>query len=83
MPACRVKMPVPGPVHARRAASREATSTPTARRVTEALIPIVNAELKALEAAGVDFIQLDEPSFACHPDAPDHFLDVIARTVEG
>jgi 5-methyltetrahydropteroyltriglutamate--homocysteine methyltransferase len=51
--------------------------------VTEALIPIVNAELKALVAAGVEVIQLDEPSFACHPDAPDVFLDVIARTVDG
>ena len=51
--------------------------------VTEALIPIVNAELKALAAAGVEFVQLDEPSFACHPDEPDRFLDVIARTVEG
>ena len=51
--------------------------------VTEALIPIVNAELKAAVAAGVTFLQLDEPSFACHPDEPDVFLDVIARTVEG
>jgi 5-methyltetrahydropteroyltriglutamate--homocysteine methyltransferase len=51
--------------------------------VTEALIPIVNAELKALAAEGVEFVQLDEPSFACHPDEPDHFLDVIARTTEG
>jgi 5-methyltetrahydropteroyltriglutamate--homocysteine methyltransferase len=51
--------------------------------VTEALIPIVNAEMKAAVAEGVDFLQLDEPSFACHPDAPDQFLDVIARTVEG
>jgi 5-methyltetrahydropteroyltriglutamate--homocysteine methyltransferase len=51
--------------------------------VTEALIPIVNAELKAAVAEGVDFLQLDEPSFACHPDEPDYFLDVIARTVEG
>jgi 5-methyltetrahydropteroyltriglutamate--homocysteine methyltransferase len=51
--------------------------------VTEALIPIVNAELKACVAAGIDFLQLDEPSFACHPDEPGHFLDVIARTVEG
>jgi 5-methyltetrahydropteroyltriglutamate--homocysteine methyltransferase len=74
-----VKVPVPGPftlagcieggdVYADRAA------------VTEALVPIVAAELKALTAVGVDFIQLDEPSFACHPDAPDYFLDVIART---
>lgn len=51
--------------------------------VTEALIPLVNAELKSVVAAGVDFVQLDEPSFACHPDEPDRFLDVIARTVDG
>jgi 5-methyltetrahydropteroyltriglutamate--homocysteine methyltransferase len=53
------------------------------REVTEALLPIVNAELKALVAAGVDFLQLDEPSFACHPADADDFLDVIARTVAG
>jgi 5-methyltetrahydropteroyltriglutamate--homocysteine methyltransferase len=51
--------------------------------VTEDLIPIVNAELKAVVAQGADFVQLDEPSFACHPDEPDHFLDVIARTADG
>jgi 5-methyltetrahydropteroyltriglutamate--homocysteine methyltransferase len=51
--------------------------------VTEALIPIVNTELRSLAAAGVDFIQLDEPSFACHPADPESFLDVIERTVEG
>jgi 5-methyltetrahydropteroyltriglutamate--homocysteine methyltransferase len=76
------KVPVPGPftlagciqggdVYADRAA------------VTEALIPIVNAELKSAAAAGADFLQLDEPSFACHPDDPDYFLDVLSRTVEG
>lgn len=53
------------------------------KAITEALIPIVNAELKALAAAGVDFLQLDEPSFACHPDEPEYFLDVVARTVSG
>ena len=53
------------------AASTAARSTPIATAVTDALIPIVNAELKALVAAGVDFIQLDEPSFACHPDEPE------------
>jgi 5-methyltetrahydropteroyltriglutamate--homocysteine methyltransferase len=77
-----VKVPVPGPftlagcidegsVYADRAA------------VTDALIPIVNNELKNLVAAGVDFIQLDEPSFACHPKNPEVFLDVVSRTVEG
>ena len=53
------------------------------REITEALLPIVNHELKALEREGVEFLQLDEPSFACHPDHPEEFLDIIARTVEG
>lgn len=47
------------------------------------LAPIVNAELKALVAAGVDFIQLDEPSFACHPGEPEFFLETLAKTVDG
>ena len=34
--------------------------------ITAALLPIVNREMQQL-ATGVDFIQLDEPSFACHP----------------
>lgn len=76
------KMPVPGPftlagclhggkVYADRAA------------ITEALIPIVNREMKRLVEIGVDFIQLDEPSFACHPNHPEQFLDIIGRTVAG
>jgi 5-methyltetrahydropteroyltriglutamate--homocysteine methyltransferase len=51
--------------------------------ITEALLPVVNREMKELARVGVDFIQLDEPSFACHPDQPERFLDLIARTVEG
>jgi 5-methyltetrahydropteroyltriglutamate--homocysteine methyltransferase len=51
--------------------------------VSEALLPIVNAEMKALVAAGVSVIQLDEPSFACRPGNPELFLDMIARTVAG
>jgi 5-methyltetrahydropteroyltriglutamate--homocysteine methyltransferase len=53
------------------------------REITEALLPIVNQEMRALVDAGVDFIQLDEPSFACRPDHPDEFLDIIERTVAG
>src|SRR5262245_47728052 len=53
------------------------------RAVTEALLPVVNAEMKALVAEGATFLQLDEPSFACRPDAPEEFLDIIAQTVEG
>jgi 5-methyltetrahydropteroyltriglutamate--homocysteine methyltransferase len=77
-----VKMPVPGPFTlAGRIEGGEVYADRNA--ITEALIPIVNAELRALVAAGVDFVQLDEPSFSCHPDDPDHFLDVVARTVAG
>ncbi len=80
--ATPVKMPVPGPYTL---AGCIDGSTVYADRdaVTEALIPIVNAELRSLAAAGVDFIQLDEPSFACHPGASESFLDVLGRTVEG
>ena len=77
-----VKMPVPG-AFTLAGCIEGGDVYPDRAAVTEALIPIVNAELKALEAAGVDFIQLDEPSFACHPDAADRFLDVVARTVQG
>ncbi len=76
------KMPVPGPFTLAGCIAG-GDVYPDRLKVTEALIPIVNAELKALVAEGVDFLQLDEPSFACHPDAPEEFLDVIARTVEG
>jgi 5-methyltetrahydropteroyltriglutamate--homocysteine methyltransferase len=51
--------------------------------VAEALLPIVNRELRALEREGVTFLQLDEPSFACRPDDPELFLDMIRRTVAG
>jgi 5-methyltetrahydropteroyltriglutamate--homocysteine methyltransferase len=51
--------------------------------ITEALLPLVNEEMKKLAHAGVQFIQLDEPSFACHPEKPDEFLDLVARTVAG
>ncbi len=77
-----VKTPVPGPFTL--AGCIDGGDVyPDRQAVAEALIPIVGAELRALAAAGVDFIQLDEPSFACHPDAPDYFLDVVERTVEG
>jgi 5-methyltetrahydropteroyltriglutamate--homocysteine methyltransferase len=51
--------------------------------VARALAAIVNAECKALVAAGADFIQLDEPSYAVHPDAPRHFVELFNATVQG
>lgn len=49
--------------------------------IAAALLPIVNREMKDLVRVGVTFLQLDEPSFACHPDRPEQFLDLIAGTV--
>jgi 5-methyltetrahydropteroyltriglutamate--homocysteine methyltransferase len=77
-----VKVPVPGPFTL--AGCLGGGDVYRDRRaITEALLPVVNREMKALAAEGVEFLQLDEPSFACRPDAPEEFLDLIARTVEG
>lgn len=76
------KWPIPGPFTLAGCIDGAAVY-PDRKAVTEALIPIVNAELKALVAAGVDFVQLDEPSFACHPADAEYFLDVVARSVAG
>jgi len=76
------KMPVPGPFTLA-GCLQGGKVYPDRDAITEALIPIVNAEMKQLVLAGVDFIQLDEPSFACHPGHPEKFLDLIARTVAG
>jgi 5-methyltetrahydropteroyltriglutamate--homocysteine methyltransferase len=80
--AAPVKVPVPGPFTL--AGCLQGGEVYRDRHeTTAALIPIVNREMKALVEAGVDFIQLDEPSFACHPADPEQFLSAIARTVAG
>jgi 5-methyltetrahydropteroyltriglutamate--homocysteine methyltransferase len=77
-----VKVPVPGPFTL--AGCLDGGEVYDDRmRITEALLPLVNREMKDLVRAGVAFLQLDEPSFACRPDRPEEFLDVIARTVAG
>ncbi|MFM9079981.1 MAG: methionine synthase [Opitutaceae bacterium] len=52
--------------------------------VTEALLPIVRAELEALVAAGCREISVDEPSMSCyaHREDPRRFVDIFNRTVE-
>jgi 5-methyltetrahydropteroyltriglutamate--homocysteine methyltransferase len=77
-----VKMPVPGPFTLA-GCIQGGEVYPNRETVTEALLPIVNREMKELVKSGVDFIQLDEPSFACHSDHPEKFLALIDRTVEG
>ena len=53
--------------------------------VTEALIPIVRAELDALVKAGCREITVDEPSMSCYAYKEDtkRFVDIFNRTVEG
>jgi 5-methyltetrahydropteroyltriglutamate--homocysteine methyltransferase len=52
--------------------------------LTEALLPIVRAELEALVAAGCREITVDEPSMSCyaHREDPKTFVDLFNRTVE-
>lgn len=77
-----VKVPVPGPFTLA-GCIQGGEVYPNREAVTESLLPIVNKEMKDLVRQGVDFIQLDEPSFACHPSHPENFLELIDRTVEG
>ena len=44
---------------------------------------IINAELKRLVDEGVDYIQIDEPSFAVIPGQLDDWVDLYNATVEG
>jgi 5-methyltetrahydropteroyltriglutamate--homocysteine methyltransferase len=77
-----VKVPVPGPFTL--AGCIQGGDVYRDRRaITEALLPLVNREMRELVKQGVAFLQLDEPSFACRPDQPEEFLDLIRRTVEG
>ena len=47
------------------------------------LVPAVNAELRALAAAGADYIQLDEPSAAIVPGQIDEYVKMFNACVEG
>src|SRR5262245_10717489 len=77
-----VKVPVPGPYTL--AGCIDGGEVYDDRKtIAEALVSIVNHELRALVKEGVTFLQLDEPSFACHPSQAEAFFDLIARTVQG
>ncbi len=51
--------------------------------ITEALIPVVRAELEALIVAGCEEITLDEPSMSCYAyrEGTQRFIDIFNRTV--
>jgi 5-methyltetrahydropteroyltriglutamate--homocysteine methyltransferase len=52
--------------------------------LTDALLPIVRAELEALVQAGCREITVDEPSMSCyaHRENPKRFVEIFNRTVE-
>jgi 5-methyltetrahydropteroyltriglutamate--homocysteine methyltransferase len=52
--------------------------------VSEALLPVVRAELEALVDAGCGVVTVDEPSMSCyaHREDPERLVDVFNRTVE-
>jgi 5-methyltetrahydropteroyltriglutamate--homocysteine methyltransferase len=52
--------------------------------ITEALVPIVRAELVAVVEAGCTELAIDEPSMSCYAyrEDPDRFVDIFNRTVE-
>jgi 5-methyltetrahydropteroyltriglutamate--homocysteine methyltransferase len=77
-----VKVPVPGPFTL--AGCIQGGKVYSGRAdVARALVRIVNQDMKDLVRAGADFIGLDEPSFACHPQQPEEFLETITATVAG
>jgi 5-methyltetrahydropteroyltriglutamate--homocysteine methyltransferase len=52
--------------------------------ITEALLPIVRAELEALVDAGCTEVTVDEPSMSCYAyrEDPERFVEIFNRTVE-
>ena len=52
--------------------------------LTEALLPLVRAEMEALVKAGCRELTIDEPSMSCyaHREDPRRFVEIFNRTVE-
>lgn len=77
-----LKVTIPGPFTL---SGRLATGEVYKHRIEAAwaFVPILHAELLALQDAGADFIQIDEPSPAIHPDSPADFAELFNATVEG
>ena len=75
-----LKVTIPGPFTL---AGRLAGGSVYPNRVaaTEAFVPILANEVRALVAEGATFIQIDEPSPAIHPDAPADFAALFNPVV--
>ena len=77
-----LKVTIPGPYTL---SGRLATGSVYPDRISAAwaFVPLVNAEVRALEAAGARSIQVDEPSPAIHPDAPADFAELFNAGIAG
>jgi 5-methyltetrahydropteroyltriglutamate--homocysteine methyltransferase len=56
---------------------------PTRADAAWAFVPLLKRELETLVQAGADFIQIDEPSPAIHPDSPAEFAALFNAAVDG
>jgi 5-methyltetrahydropteroyltriglutamate--homocysteine methyltransferase len=77
-----IKMPIPGP-YTLAGRIQPGTVYKDRMEVAHALAALINQEMKALVAAGADFIQVDEPSYAVHAHSPKAFVDLFNETVAG
>lgn len=77
-----IKVPCPGPFTL--AGRIQSGSIYDSRmEAAHAFSEIINQELRALVEAGAEFIQIDEPSYAVHPDDPQAFVQLFNDTLEG
>jgi 5-methyltetrahydropteroyltriglutamate--homocysteine methyltransferase len=82
-PSAQLKASVPGPYTLAGRIEPNA-DYPDRWAVTEALLPIVRAELERLVEAGCGVVTVDEPSMSCYADRedPERLVDAFNRTVE-
>ena len=79
----RIKIPCPGPYTLAGRIKTPGKHYRDRMEVAHAFSDLIRAELQQLVREGVDFIQLDEPSYAVHPEAPSEFVELFNRTVDG
>lgn len=77
-----IKMPIPGPftLSGRIQPERQFKDR---MDVAYGLAELVNQELKSLVESGVQWIQMDEPSYAVHSSTPEEFVKLFNHTVDG
>jgi 5-methyltetrahydropteroyltriglutamate--homocysteine methyltransferase len=82
-PGPTLKASVPGP-YTLSGRIEPGGAYPSRWEVTDALIPIVRAELEQLVQAGCNEITLDEPSMSCYGyrEDPYHFVKIFTDTVQ-